>query len=59
MNWFEKKGIDAGKPSCIQDKFFDSKKKAIMLKRALSLNKNRLQEKIKERVGGKLCINIW
>ena len=58
MDWFEKKGIDCGKPSCLQDKFFDSKKKAVVLKRALSLNKNKFQQKLKERVGGKLCVNI-
>lgn len=36
MSWFEKKGVDAGKPCGLQDNLFDTKKKAIVLKKAMS-----------------------
>ena len=58
MNWFEKKGVDAGKPSGLHEKFFDTNKKAVILKRAMSLNKNSFQQKFKNRLGGKLGGNI-
>lgn len=48
LEWFQKKGVEEGKPSIIHDNHYQTKKKAIVLKRALTVNKplmERLQGK--------------